>query len=368
MNILFCSAHPAQVHSFNSLKAELEAKGHHTFWIATHKDISKYLLNYYDIDYTLIEKPGKSYISKACVFFLNTLECIFFIKKNRIDLILSRLSPYLSLAGFLLRKPHLALADTESSGIYNKIFAWFVNSIITAKSFQCTLRRDQIRFDGNIELFYLHPNRFQPREDVLELMGISKGTPYVIMRFVSWDAYHDKGLSGFTDANKIKAVNVFCKYAKVFISAESELPPELESYRIKLPPERMHDALAYASLFFGEAATMASESAVLGTPAIYLNDNWAGSTNEEASFGLLFNFKSNLEDQENAIARGVALLSDPDTREVMKKNRQAFLADKIDVTAFMVWFVENFPPSKQKMLDDPDFQYRFKSKNGVRLV
>ena len=30
-----------------------------------------------------------------------------------------------------------------------------------------------------------------------------------------------------------------------------------------IPPEKMHDALANASLFFGESATMASESAVL---------------------------------------------------------------------------------------------------------
>ena len=104
---------------------------------------------------------------------------------------------------------------------------------------------------------------------------------------------------------------------------------------------------------------MASESAILGTPAIYLNENWLGYTNEEADFGLLFNFKSNLKDQEDAIARGVTLLSDSDTKAFMQKNRQAFLADKIDVTAFMVWFVENFPDSKQKMLDDPDFQYRF---------
>ena len=33
----------------------------------------------------------------------------------------------------------------------------------------------------------------------------------------------------------------------------------------------MHNALKYASLFVGEGATMASECAILGTPAIYVN-------------------------------------------------------------------------------------------------
>ena len=36
------------------------------------------------------------------------------------------------------------------------------------------------------------------------------------------------------------------------------------------------------------------------------------------------------------------------------------LADKIDVTAFMVWFIENYPESIKVMKDDPGYQYRFK--------
>ena len=94
MNILFFSAHPAQVHSFNALRIELEAHGHQTFCMATQKDISKYLLDYYHIDYTLIEKPGGNFFSKARVLFLNTLKCMKFIRKNKVDLILSRVSPY----------------------------------------------------------------------------------------------------------------------------------------------------------------------------------------------------------------------------------------------------------------------------------
>jgi len=36
------------------------------------------------------------------------------------------------------------------------------------------------------------------------------------------------------------------------------------------------------------------------------------------------------------------------------------LNDKIDVTGFMVWFVENYPESKRIMLANPDYQFRFK--------
>ena len=52
------------------------------------------------------------------------------------------------------------------------------------------------------------------------------------MRFVSWTANHDIGHSGVSPVNKIKAVKKFLNYGKVFVSSESELPSEIDKYRI----------------------------------------------------------------------------------------------------------------------------------------
>ena len=360
MNVLLMTGHPAQVHNFKLVRKELEKRGHNVFWLATEKDISRYLLNHYGINYIPMAKPGKKLLSKIIHLIGNTFVCIKYIRSKKVDIIVSRVSPYGALAGSILGIKHIALSDTESAGIYETMFTKFLSAFLTAKSFQRTLRRDQIRLDGNIELFYLHPKRFQPNETVLKMLGVKKGTPYVIMRFVSWDAYHDIGLCGFTDDNKIKAVDAFSEYARVFISAEKQLPPELEQHRIKIPPEMMHDALAHAYLFFGESATMASESAVLGTPAIFLDKHGRGYTDEEELSGLVFNFKNELKDQYSAIAKGIELLASSDTRIIMKKNQKAFLKTKIDVTAFIVWFIENYPESFMIMQKNPDYQYRFK--------
>jgi hypothetical protein len=40
--------------------------------------------------------------------------------------------------------------------------------------------------------------------------------------------------------------------------------------------------------------------------------------------------------------------------------RDKLLNDHIDVTAFLVWFVENYPESKRIMEENPEYQYRFK--------
>lgn len=362
MNILFLTGHPAQIHNFRILKNKLEGKGHVVFWMATEKDISKYLLNHFSIDYFAIKKPGKQFLSKAISLICNTYQCLKVIKRNRVDIIISRVSPYASLAGFLSRKTHITLADTESSGIYNTIFARFVTSIITPAAFQKKIRQDQIYFNGNIELFYLHPDIYKPfkKAEIEQLLGINTDEPYVVMRFVSWDAYHDKGLSGISRQNKLKAVKEFSKYARVLISSENQLETELEPYRIKIPPEQMHDVLNYAKLFFGESGTMASESAVLGTHAIYSNDSWLGYLIEERNHNLVSCFKTSNEDQFNAINMGIKLLRDPELKKKMKKNRANFLAQKINPVAFLTWFIENFPDSFRTMKENPDYQYNFR--------
>ena len=359
-NILLVSGHPAQVHNFKNVKIVLEKNGYKVFWLATEKDISKYLLNHYEIKYKLLNRPGKSILSKAWTLIKNNWLSWRYIRKKKIDLVVSRVSPYVSLAALLAGKPHIGMSDTETSGMYDTIFGLTLSALLTSTSFKRILKNDQIRFKGNIELFYLHPNRFQAKDDVHDLLKISESEPYIILRFVSWDAYHDKGLSGFTDENKRKAVEEFSKYGRVFITSEIELPEGLEPYRINIPPERMHDVLAHTKLFFGESATMASESAVLGRPAIFLDKHGRGYTDEEVEYGLVYNFKNSEEDQLAAIQKGVELLQNENLEENLHQNHNRFISEKIDPTAFLVWFIENWPESKQIMIENPDYQDRFK--------
>jgi hypothetical protein len=43
-----------------------------------------------------------------------------------------------------------------------------------------------------------------------------------------------------------------------------------------------------------------------------------------------------------------------------KEKRNTMLKDKIDYTAFLIWFIENYPKSASIMKENPDYQYRFK--------
>ena len=159
----------------------------------------------------------------------------------------------------------------------------------------------------------------------------------------------------------MKAVEEFSKYAEVFISSEAELPEELKKYKINIDPHRMHDAIAFSTMLFGESSTMSEEAAMLSVPSVYLFNNSTFYTQHlEKEYSLMFNYSESENDQQRAIEKGIELLKTEGLNEEWKKKCNKMLSEKIDVTAFMVWFIENYPASKRVMKENPDYQYNFK--------
>jgi len=275
------------------------------------------------------------------------------------DLFFSHGSTIAAFASFIVHKPHIALEDTFNMEQVKPCML-FTDVVLTGDYPHPSLGKKEIKYPGYHELAYLHPNVFTPDERILEILGVKKGEKYVIVRFVAWEASHDIGHSGISNENKIKLVNTLSKHLRVFISSETELPEELKKFQINIPPEQMHNALAFAHLFVGESSTMASESAVLATPAIYINDSQLGYTCDLAKYGLLYSFTESIQDQLDVIKKAEEIALKPNTKEEYLPKREKMLADKIDVSAFLIWFVENYPASV-KEIKAKDFDFgRFK--------
>ena len=359
MKILIDIGHPAQVHYFKFLILEMKKKGHEIFIIARNKDITIKLLHNLDFKFYNRGKGGTNILGKVLYIIRGDYKVFKIARKYKPDLLLSFGSIYAAHVSKFLKKPHIAFDDTERS--FKAIWTTFTDVILTPSCYLRDLGKKQIRFNGYMELCYLHPKYFKPDPSILNLLSVGKDEKYVIMRFVSWKASHDVGHSGLSLEMKRKAVKEISKYAKVFISSEGELPDDLKQYQIKIPPERMHDALAFATLLYGESSTMASECACLGTPSIFHDNNGRGYTDEEEKeYGLVFNYSESLEDQKKSLQKAIELLNTPNLKQEWQKRRQKMLYDKIDVTAFMVWFIENYPESVRIMKENPDFQLRFK--------
>ena len=344
------------MHYFRNFISEMKKRGHQFFITARDKDCVFQLLDFYNIPYTSRGKGAKGLAGKLFYIFKAAMILFRAAQKFKPDLFLSFASPYAAHAAFLSRKPHIAFDDTEHAKFEHLMYVPFTQTILTPQPFLKNMGPKQLRFQGFMELCSLHPKRFSPDKKILETLNVKSAEEYVLLRFVSWDASHDLGHSGISLHLKMQLVAELKKRFRVFISAEGNLPPELEPYRIKIKPHQMHNVLAAASLFIGEGATMASECAMLGTPAIYVNSLDAGTLQEQANYNLICSFRNS----EGVFEKVKELLAIPNLKNTWQQKRDKMLSQKIDVTAFMVWFVENYPASLNTLKANPDYQYNFK--------
>lgn len=359
MKILIDIGHPAHVHLFKNFAIEMIGKGNDILFTCREKEFEIALLEHYGFRYKSFGRKYKSLIGKALgMLEFGTKEWMVG-RKFKPDVLLSHGSIYAAQASFFLGKPHIAFEDTFN---FEQIYLYkpFTKYILTADFLHPLVSDKVIRYPGYHELAYLHPNRFTPDISVLSELGVEEGEKYVIIRFVSRNASHDIGHKGISYENKKNAIEKFSKYAKIFISSEGELSEEFKQYQLKIAPERLHHALAFSSLVWGESFTIPAESTVLGVPSIINHNNTAHHLKElQEKYGLCFCFTESEEDQRNAISKGVEILQQTDIKNIWKVKRDEMLKDKIDVTSFLVWFIEFFPESVNIIKSNPTWYNNF---------
>jgi uncharacterized protein len=359
MRYLIDIGHPAHVHYYRNFATSVISKGHEVLFTCRDKDVTISLLKFYEFRFVNLGKPFKGIAGKMFGIVYFTFRILIIAIRFRPGMFINA-TLYSAFVAWLVRKPHLSIEDTFNMEQV-KLYLPFTSCVLTGNYSHPELGYKEIKYDGYHELLYLHPNNFQPDTSVLSNLNLKADEAYVILRFVSWDASHDLGHKGISLNNKIAAVERFSHYAKVFISSEGTLPEALEKYRITIPPHRMHQAMAFCSLIFGESATMVSEGAMLGVPGIFLDNTGRYYTkDQQTSYQLVFNYSESEEDQIRAIEKGVEILTNPGAKDLWQIRRRRMLADKIDVTAFLEWFISHWPESFQIIKQDPDSQNVFR--------
>lgn len=355
MKVLIDIGHPGHVHFFKNLIWVLEKKGHEVLVTARGKEVTVDLLRAYGIKHTVLTSMKKGKMNLFLEWIIRDYKLLKIAKEFNPDLLTGILNPSVAHVTWLLHKKSIIFNDTEHAKLAQDITYPFSDIICTPSCFKKDIGAKQIRYEGYHELSYLGPNYFTPNPDVLKELGLNVNDTFIILRFVSWGASHDGGQKGID--NKVKLVEKLAEYGRVFITSEVKLDTNLEKYKLKIPPEKLHDLLYYATLYVGEGATTASECAVLGTHAIYVNTLSLGYTGEEEEkYQLVYNF-SDKEDMEiKAFNKAIELLKNKELRSEGKQKRTKLLKDKIDVTNFMVKSIEAY--SQNDYWDKSSEKYR----------
>jgi predicted glycosyltransferase len=358
MKILFYFGHPSQYLFLKNPIRLLKEKGIQCDIIIKSKDVLEQLLIENKESYNNILPEGRKSGAIGIIAGLirRDLRIFRFTKNKHYDLFIGT-DPSLAHIGFLKRIPVITILEDDIFIVRRLAMLTFpfTSLILTPQGCQTgKYEKKTIHYKGYMKLAYLHPEWFNK-------VAANFRQPYFLIRVSDLNAYHDTGINGLTTSILEKVVSLLQDKGNVYISFEGILYEKLKPFELKINPSAMQDVLSNASLLVSDSQSMTMEAAMLGVPSIRFSD-FAGkiSVLEELehvyklTFGIPTRFPDLLFDKINK------LLSIPDLEREFQRRRAKMLQDKIDVTAFVTWLIENYPQSEKIMRSNPDYQERFK--------
>ena len=368
MKILIELVHPAHFYYYKDTIANLKEKGHKVIVAITSKDILEEVVSSAGVDYVNIcQKPLKGKYKWGLIYdmIMRDLRMIKLALSNKVDII-SGSSVESTHVGWLLRIPNINIGEDDAHIVpkYTNNIAPFVD--VRISPYSCDngkIEHKSIHFPGFWKLAYLHPNRFVPSRETVEQYGINPDKPYFLLRFSALNAHHDKGIKGINTQIAQHIVDMLSPHGQIYITSERELEPQFEQYRIKINPIDIHHVMSFATLYIGDSQSMAVEASMLGVPALRFNDfvgkKKIGVMEElEHIYGLTYGISSS--EPEKLYAKIQELLDIPNLRKEFQQRKQNMLDQKIDVTAFFTWFIENYPKSATPHTEDDTFWQQFR--------
>ena len=336
MKVIITIQHPAHVHFYRYVIDELEAAGHETFVFARENDLAVPLLDYYDIPHEVLAGPQDSLSELIRVQLIYEWRLLRRARRIDPDVMTAIGGVAVSHVAPIVGARSVVFLDNEGFACH-KVTVPFADAVCTPRRHGDEYGAKHVRYDGYHELAYLHPNRFDPAPAALRSHGVDPDERYFVLRFRKWDALHDVGAGGFSLDGKRELVSMLVDHGEVYITSTDDLPSDLEPHRLPVPSHLIHDLLYFADCYAGDSATMATEAAVLGTPAVRVqsfaaDERMTNFVELEEEYGLL----RSTHDEEIALDYVEELVTDPDASKQWRERRRRLFDDKIDVVPYVV--------------------------------
>jgi|YNPMSStandDraft_1061717.scaffolds.fasta_scaffold10226_2 predicted glycosyltransferase len=342
MKIFIDIGHPAHVHYFRNFIKLMEKKNYEFFISARDRNIIQYLLNHYQIKFFNRGKGGRGIIGKIFYLFKGDYEVLKLAKLFQPDLFLSFGSMYAAQVSKILNKPHIAFDDTDIAIFEHFLYVPFTDLIITPMNFLRNFGRKHIRFNGFMEMAYLHKKYFTEDKELKEKLSNQK---YAVLRFSSWDANHDLLIKKTKKEEKIKLIELLKNEMDIIVVSENQSENELSTLKINYKPESFHTILANAFIYIGENGTTATEAAILGTPSVLISP-LAKKVGNHLELSNKYKLQYIYDNLNEAIYFIKKLIKNNELKYSHQLRSEQLFMDKIDVTEFMMNIVEEFIKTK----------------------
>lgn len=334
MKVLIDICHPAHFHFFRNPIRMLEKHGHEVLITSRDKEVTIKLLDGSGLKHIPLSAASQgSKVGLLGELFSRNRALYKVVRDFEPDVMAAIGGIFIAQVGVLTRVPSVVFYDTENAKLQNLLTYPFASVVSVPECYESWVPKYVDRYRGYHELAYLHPKYFEPDREVAIASGLAPDGDSYLVRVVSWNANHDIGENGWTEGVLRDVIRHLEHFGTVIVSSESPLPEDLRKYQFAGRPEDLHHLMAFCRLYVGESATMASESVVLGVPAIYAAETGRGYCNEqEARYQFLYNVR---DISSASIIGAINRLRDIPARELADR-KHALLADMVDVSEHVV--------------------------------
>lgn len=366
MRIAFHLAHPAHFYLFRNTILELSKSGHRVLITYNKKDVLEKLIANSDIKHCskkiyTAKSTGSAFKLKV-EFIQKVLGLIYYYFFFRPQLVLGT-SVIITLVGRLYRYKSIIVNEDDFDIIQKTAELGYPFATQIVCPVVCRTGHFEnkcIKHDSYHELAYLHPSHFTPDISVVR-QYFKENEKYCIIRFAGLTAHHDAGIRGINLNIAIELIKEIEPYCRVCISSEKELAKDLDNYRININPLQIHHLMAFAEFYIGDSQTMAAEAGILGIPFIRFND-FVGRISYLKEIEEKYSLGYGISPSEPAllIEKVRELINLSERHEKYQERRRIMLNDKIVMSDFLTWFIENYPSSVNILKTDSSFQNKFR--------
>jgi predicted glycosyltransferase len=354
MRILFYFSHPAQFHFSKYAIEDLKRKNNVVDLVAKTKDVLIKLLEEKGWSYINIQIKERKHSKYSIAISLvkRNIKLFKLCWNNRYNLLIGT-DASLAHVGFVLKIPVITILEDDYKVIKSLARLTFPFTKHILAPYVCNVgkwEKKKIGYHGYMKLAYLHPKRFINGNKNL----VKYSSPYFLIRLSDLHAHHDFGIKGISDKYLDIIIDKLRKKGQVYISSEKELPSKYQKYTLKAAASEIHHVLNGAEMLICDSQSMAVEAAMLGTPSIRIN-SFSGKISVleelEKKYNLTYGFKPANINQ--ALSKIDQLLMFPEFKSVFISRKNKMLNEKIDVSGFLIWLIENYPHSLKQLSESP---------------
>lgn len=288
MRVLIDIVHPADVLFFKRPIEALMDRGDEVLILSRRKDIACDLLAGFGLPHTPVTDAGRGMAGLALELLTRDLKVFRHALAFRPNVMIGFGGVAISHAGVLSRRPSVSFYDSEKASLQTRLTWPFISALYVPEAYNgSTPAGRTTRLKGVKELSYLHPSAFAPDKKAAIDAGLDPERDNYFIRLVAWRANHDLGKRGWNETLLRRMVERLSQTGRVHLSSEDPLPADLARHAYCGPKTAVHHMLAHCRLQIGESATMASEAAMLGVPAVYAGGIVWGYMRELGDAGLI---------------------------------------------------------------------------------